>query len=177
MGRFLIESEQLKKEYAKFIESLGPYIWYCHFTFRYNIKSEERAFSFFIKFIRRLNEWTLGRRYRRTDKRGIFWVMVIERQERGAIHFHFLLKHPLLSKIPCLFGLKIWTNLGKETGNQMVNRIEKFDPKRGYKACKYLTKHMDKGTEIYFADPNLTFWSDDSPVKRNKKTLISKKKA
>ena len=37
MGRFLIESEQLKKEYAKFIESFAPYIWYCHFTFRYNI--------------------------------------------------------------------------------------------------------------------------------------------
>ncbi|MBB6451575.1 hypothetical protein HNR44_003590 [Geomicrobium halophilum] len=125
-------------------------------TFKENIRDHDIANKEFQQFVRRLS--------RRLFKKqsGLKYTCVVERQARGAIHFHVLFYN--LPYIPQNQLVKVWEN-GKEQRGLRINAIDNVDNVGAY-VVKYIEKDIhammkdsetktgknakEKGKKLYF---------------------------
>lgn len=150
---------ELFNEHADFIRSLEPFSWFCTLTFKSDIHPEQ-ANRYFFKWIRKLNEIIVGKRYRNKHIPGNAWVRAMERQKKGVLHFHCLIDHPNIDKVTFAEAKKIWEMCGRKTGR--INHFVRYDKKRG--ACGYLGKYVMKNGEIDYS-PKITW--HNRPHRRN----------
>lgn len=112
------------------------------FTFAKNVQDLQVANNEWKKFIKRLNY-----RYKINSK----YVVVVEFQKRGAIHYHAVFFN--LPYIPVDDLAKVWRN-----GFVWVNKIDDVDNVGAY-ICKYITKDsIDdrlQGKKCYFSSRGL----------------------
>ena len=135
LGRGYWRSLELLNEHADFMRTLEPFSWYCTLTFRREI-TLWKVKNLFNRWIREMNEIIVGKQYRKKHMPGIAWVRAVEKQKRGVWHIHALLDHPNIERITKNRVLKIWENIGFQTGK--VNRVVEYDSELG--ACGYLGK-------------------------------------
>lgn len=115
-------------------------------TFADNITDIKTANYEFTKFIQRLNYSVFG-----VKTSCLKYTVVIEFQQRGAIHYHVIFYN--LPYISADKLAEIWAN-----GFIKVNRIDDVDNVGAY-VCKYLTKANDdtrlQGRKCYFSSRGL----------------------
>jgi hypothetical protein len=139
---------RLINEYADYMRTLEPFSWFCTLTFSEPVAAEQ-ADRCLARWIRKLSERIVGRRYRRKKVPGISWIRALEWQKRGVLHIHALLEHPGLSKVPLKAACDLWKGVCMKSGTS--NRIEKYDPTRG--ACGYIGKDIFNDGDINFSEP------------------------
>lgn len=120
-------------------------------TFKENVTDHEKANAEFRSFIKRLN-------YKIFKKEsGLKYVCVVERQERGALHYHIVLFN--MPFVPVSELSEIWGN-----GFVRINEIKNVDNLGAY-VVKYIEKTMYemqekksakvKDKKLYFASRGL----------------------
>jgi len=111
--------QDLQKAWLHFIRKYDPYSWYVTLTFKDSIH-KTTADKRFKRWITNINEALYGNRFRKR-KLGVSWVRAMERQKRGTIHFHALIRSPEMYKLKRLDYMKLWeTNCGR--------RVSRFTP-------------------------------------------------
>ena len=132
-----------RKDLRRLINSnIEKYSKFLTLTFKENVTDLDYANYEFKKFILRLNY---------NYKIKVKYSVVIEFQERGAIHYHCIL-YNLIQKIDVNELSGIWKN-----GFIKINAINNVDNVGAY-VCKYMTKAEDprlKGRKMYFNSRNL----------------------
>ena len=137
------EGQELKDAW---IALLAPFSfqWFCTFTFATNVHPEQ-GFKTFRRFSNELNRRLYGRRWERSAHGGVFWIVALERQKRGVVHFH-----ALLGAVDDLNGManrfewmKRWQALAG------FARIEAIRDNQA--ARRYVTKYVVKGGDIEFS--------------------------
>lgn len=129
-------------------------------TFQENIKEHEVANKEFRNFIRRLNYFVFKK------QSGLAYIAVIERQERGALHYHTIFFNlPYISHEKLLH---IWRN-GVDKRGLNIKKIDNIDNVGAY-IVKYIKKDIakliygsevslrtayKKGKKLYFRSKNL----------------------
>lgn len=103
-------------------------------TFKSNIKKHETANPEFRKFIKRLNYFVF-----KDKKNRLKYTCCIERQTRGALHYHVVFYNLPYVKQKDL--LKVWQK-GKYGGSLCVNAIDDVD-NVGVYVSKYITKEIE----------------------------------
>ena len=102
-------------------------------TFRQNIKDHKTANDEFMKFIQRLNYRVTG------QKRAVLkYTCVVERQKRGAIHYHVIFYN--LPYTPFNELLDVWQNKNEQRGLR-INAITEIDNVGSY-VVKYISKEI-----------------------------------
>lgn len=130
-------------------------------TFKDNVLDHEFANKEFRQFIKRLSYYVFKK------ESGLKYTCVVERQARGAIHYHVLFYNLPYIKHKDL--LKIWEN-GKEQRGVRINAIENIDNIGAY-VVKYIEKDIialkngfdtktgksakEKNKKLYFQSRNL----------------------
>ena len=120
-------------------------------TFKENVTDHEKANAEFRSFIKKLN-------YKLFKKEsGLKYVCVVERQERGALHYHIILFN--MPYVPHAELLKLWGH-----GAVRINEIDHVD-NVGVYVVKYIEKEMRnmqsnksakvKDKKLYFASRGL----------------------
>lgn len=102
-------------------------------TFKRNILDHETANKEFREFIRRLNRYVFKK------QRGLKYTCVVERQTRGAIHFHVIFYNLPYVKYEKL--LNLWEN-GTEQRGLRINAIHDIDNVGAY-VLKYVEKDIN----------------------------------
>jgi len=110
--------------------------WYATLTFRAPIHPEA-AMKCFNRWIHQINRKILGVRYWKRNK-GVRWVMGIETQRRGVIHFHCLIAD--VGNLRRLTWMDRWDELAGYA------RIYAYDNNRD--PYTYLSKYITKGGDI-----------------------------
>lgn len=136
------------------------------FTFRENVQDVNRANGVFTNFIPRLNYAIFS-----TKKSVLKYVVGIEFQKRGAIHYH-----AVFFNIPYVVGLK---DLVAEIWGEGFVKVESLKKKKknvndiGFYLTKYMTKEQFDsrlvGKKCYFSSRNLF---RPVPVKEEQKVEI-----
>lgn len=121
-------------------------------TFKQNVVDHEAANVEFMKFIKRLNYHVTGGK-----KAVLKYVCVVERQQRGALHYHIILFN--MPYVPHKELLELWGH-----GAVTINAIDHVD-NVGVYVMKYMEKEMNemqseksakvKGKKLYFASRGL----------------------
>lgn len=121
-------------------------------TFKENVKNHEAANDEFMKFIKRLNYHVTGGK-----KAFLKYVCVVERQQRGALHYHIILFN--MPYVPHKELLELWGH-----GAITINAIDHVDNVGAY-VMKYMEKEMKgiqsqksakvKDKKMYFASRGL----------------------
>ena len=126
-------------------------------TFKQNIKDHKTANDEFKKFIQRLNYRVTG------QKRAVLkYTCVVERQKRGAIHYHVIFYN--LPYTPFNELLDVWQNKNEQRGLR-INAIKEIDNVGSY-VTKYISKEIqalkdgengerEKDKKIYFQSRGL----------------------
>lgn len=138
---------ELFNEQADFLRTFEPYSWYSTLTFALDVHPE-RADRCWYRWVNKLNEVVVGRRYREKHIPGISWVRVTERQKRDVLHFHGLLEHPRIDKVSYDYAYQLWRRTSYYAGK--MNKIKRYNSKLG--ACGYLAKYIMKYGEIDFSE-------------------------
>jgi len=136
----------LHQAWINFIKTYEPFQWYVTLTFK-EPRHPESCNKAFYRWIRNINEYLYGRRYRE-NKKGVTWIKAIEYQRREVVHFHCLVGGPELYKLRRLDFMKSWETDCRNT-QELVNgyaRITKYDHSRG--AINYCSKYVLKGGEV-----------------------------
>ncbi|MCW0259650.1 rolling circle replication-associated protein, partial [Staphylococcus aureus] len=115
-------------------------------TFKSNIKNHETANPEFKKFIMRLNYFVF-----KDKKARLKYTCCVERQTRGALHYHVVFYNLPYVKQKDL--LKVWQK-GKYGGSLCVNAIDDVD-NVGVYVAKYITKEIN--------DMKMQFTAENSP--------------
>ncbi|HDE7738123.1 TPA: hypothetical protein PD978_002889 [Staphylococcus aureus] len=115
-------------------------------TFKSNIKNHETANPEFKKFIMRLNYFVF-----KDKKARLKYTCCVERQTRGALHYHVVFYNLPYVKQKDL--LKVWQK-GKYGGSLCVNAIDNVD-NVGVYIAKYITKEIE--------DMKMQFLAENSP--------------
>lgn len=132
-------------------------------TFKSNIKHHETANPEFKKFIKRLNYFVF-----KDKKAHLKYTCCVERQTRGALHYHVVFYNLPYVKQKDL--LKVWQK-GNYGGSLCVNAIDDVD-NVGVYVAKYITKEIN--------DMKMQFMAEHSPQFRegliadNNEHLINK---
>lgn len=139
---------------------LGRWTWdlFGSHTFREDVHPEA-AFKTFRLFISILNRKLYGPRYRKHGK-GITWVCAMERQGRGVVHFHTMLKSAELVEL-----MRTTWRPG-ERNNSWVNDVNGlWDALAGFARIEviesaaavqgYVSKYVLKGGEIELGGPGM----------------------
>lgn len=114
--------------------------YFVTLTFKQDVHPEQ-ANRCFRRWVRRINEKTFGKRYRRSGQ-GITWVRGLEFQRRGVIHFHALFSG--LPELWSRFGaMSLWENLVDNSG------FARIFPYR-VAASNYISKYVSKGGDLDF---------------------------
>ena len=125
-------------------------------TFKQNIKDHTTANKEFMKFIQRLNYKV----FKKTS--GLKYTCVVERQKRGAIHYHVIFYN--LPYIAFNELLRVWQH-GNEQRGLRINAIKEIDNVGSY-VTKYVSKEIqalkdgkngkrEKEKKIYFQSRGL----------------------
>lgn len=125
-------------------------------TFKQNIKDHEEANAEFKKFIQRLNYKV----FKKTS--GLKYTCVVERQKRGAIHYHVIFYNLPYVRFNDL--LSVWQH-GSEQRGLRINAIKEIDNVGSY-VTKYISKEIrelkdgkggkrEKDKKIYFQSRGL----------------------
>src|SRR5699024_11255556 len=101
-------------------------------TFKQKVKDHKTANDEFKRFIQRLNYSV----FKKTS--GLKYTCVVERQKRGAIHYHVIFYN--LPYTPFNELLDVWQN-GSEQRGLRINAIEEIDNVGSYVA-KYISKEI-----------------------------------
>lgn len=115
-------------------------------TFKSNIKNHETANPEFEKFVKRLNYYVF-----KDKKARLKYTCCVERQTRGALHYHVVFYNLPYVKQKEL--LKVWQK-GKYGGSLCVNAIDEVD-NVGVYVAKYITKEIN--------DMKMQFIAENSP--------------
>jgi len=135
--------QQLKDAWCDF---LAPYRfqWFATLTFAENVHPES-AIKRFRRFTNEINRHLYGRRWEKTSHGGLFWIVALERQKRGVIHFHALVGaiDDLNEVARRLDWMDRWAELA---GYARIEAIRSNDAVR-----RYVTKYVVKGGDIEFS--------------------------
>ena len=120
-------------------------------TFKENVTDHEKANAEFRSFIKKLN-YKLFKKHS-----GLKYVCVVERQQRGALHYHIILFN--MPYVPHKELLELWGH-----GAVTINAIDHVDNVGAY-VMKYMEKEMNemqseksakvKDKKLYFASRGL----------------------
>lgn len=141
--------EDLKLAWTRWLAQYN-WQWFVTLTFRYEVHPEA-ARKLFGVFVHGINQKLFGRAYHRNST-GIYWVLALEYQKRGVIHFHALLgadrdlNHTLSRKAQ----EKRWE---KMAGFARIYPIDN----RMTAVTGYVSKYVVKGGEIEVSE-SLTDW-------------------
>lgn len=129
-------------------------------TYQNNMTDLEQGNKDFREFIKRLNRKIFKK------QSGLKYVCVVERQERGAIHYHVIFFN--LPYVPVDDLTALWGH-----GFTKINAIDEVDNVGAY-VVKYMTKTIDcgvveksakeKGKKMYFSSRNLNKPSEIIPT-------------
>ncbi len=143
------DSQLLQEAWVEFLSPF-QFQWFCTLTFERNVHPEA-GFKTFRRFVNELNRDLYGRHWMKTAQGGIYWIVALERQKRGVIHFHALIGSPEdLNRIARrLTWMDRW---------QQLAGYARIEPIRDDTAVRrYVTKYVTKGGDIEFSK-NLS-WS------------------
>lgn len=151
--------KDLQNEWLNFLARFEPYNWYVTLTFKDPVHPEQ-ADRRFRRWIRKLNEYLYGRRYRENGQ-SVTWVRALEYQRRDVIHFHALLAGENLQRAKRIYWMEQWRlncyhdcskslcdcqAKGEKLSRNGFARIDRYDPLLG--ARGYISKYILKGGEI-----------------------------
>lgn len=141
-----LENCDLADGHAELIQNLEPFTVVGHLTFGGQI-TQKHVDWYFRRFIRKLGEEFVCKKYKRKKLPGIAWVRVIARQKRGVFHIHCLLDHPKLTGVPMERIRKIWHGCGKKVGK--ISEFKRYDPRNNMRF--YLANHVHRGAEAEYS--------------------------
>ena len=118
--------------------------WFATFTFETKVHPEA-ALKRWRFFTNQLNRSLYGRRWQRKVHGGIHWILGIEFQKRGVIHFHALMgsAEDLNQQARRLSWMDYWNELA---GFARIDAIRSNEA-----ALRYVTKYVVKDGEIEFS--------------------------
>src|SRR5699024_10747516 len=143
-------------------------------TFKQNIKDHATANGEFKRFIQRLNYHVTG------EKRTVLkYTCVVERQKRGAIHYHVIFYNLPYIAFNELLG--VWQH-GNEQRGLRINAIQEIDNVGSY-VTKYISKEIralkdgkggerEKDKKIYFQSRGLKKPSEEKITEDEIKTVM-----
>jgi hypothetical protein len=152
----------LQDEWINWVSKQRIWKHFVSMTYREEI-TQEAALAMWYRFIRLLNRRVFGDHYTRIVHHSYFsYVLGIERQTRGVLHFHVLIDRP----IDYAFIHKVWNDWAG------FSWIEQIKPESNRDAIFYVSKYVVKGGELlpYFTDRQTTlmvpparplWWSED----------------
>lgn len=129
----------------------GKDVRFLTLTFRENLQDIEKANKIFNSFIKKLNY-----RMKKAGKPTIKYLVVIEFQKRGAIHYHALTK---MNYTRVEIIRECWRKASKEYGGNVdIKRVDRIDNIGAY-ISKYMSKSHDdlrlSGKKQYWSSRNL----------------------
>jgi hypothetical protein len=130
------EPVNLSEAWIQFIRRLEPLDWFCTFTFRDPVHPEQ-ANRRYQRFIRTLNEYRFGKRFREKGE-GVVSINATEWQKREVLHFHSLIGGGL-EDLDRRHWMELWN---RDNG---FARIYPYNP---VGAPGYVSKYVVKGGEI-----------------------------
>ena len=139
----MTQSQLLQEAWIELLEPFG-FQWFCTLTFELNLHPEA-GFKKFRRFTNEINRALYGRRWMKSAQGGIHWVVALERQKRGVIHFHALMGSPedLNQVARRLSWMDRWEQLAG---------FARIEPIRDNTAVRrYVTKNVIKGGDIEFS--------------------------
>lgn len=99
-------------------------------------------------FMNQVNKSLYGKNYWKRGQ-GIEHVIGLERQTRGSVHSHSLLRLPDHdSRDPSVFSLRHWQKVAQDLGGHAWLEV----PKDSFDVVNYVTKYVIKGGEIYLSE-------------------------
>lgn len=124
------------ESYRIWISELAVWRVFLTLTFE-NETSYDNAMKKFKLLVKKLNRQMFGKNYSRIVGHSYFsYVLAIEKQGRGVIHFHVLIDRPVDFKL-----IHKWW--GDNCGFAWAETTEDFQ-----KVVKYVTKYICKGGEV-----------------------------
>ena len=134
-----IQREQACESWADWLKD-DRWNWqhFVSITFKKDIHPEQ-ANKYFKRWIKKINQGIYGERFRRHGH-GITWVMGLEYQRRGVIHFH-----ALFSGLPDwwdrYWAAVVWESLAENCGWIRIKPYRVGAP-------RYVSKYISKGGEL-----------------------------
>ena len=137
------ETQLLRDAWAEFL-SAYTFQWFATLTFETNVHPEA-ALKRWRFYTNQLNRALYGRRWQKKEHGGVYWILGIERQKRGVIHFHALMGavndlNEIASRLACM---DYWNELA---GFARIEAIRSNEA-----ALRYVTKYVVKGGDIEFS--------------------------
>ena len=125
----------------------GKDVRFLTLTFRENLQDIEKANKIFNLFIKNLNY-----RLKKAGKPTIKYLVVIEFQQRGAIHYHALTKMEF-TRVEII--RECWRKASKEYGGNIdIKRVDRID-----NIGAYISKYMSKSSEDLRLAGKKQYWS------------------
>lgn len=125
----------------------GKDVRFLTLTFRENLQDIEKANKIFNLFIKHLNY-----QLKKKGKPTIKYLVVIEFQKRGAIHYHALTK---MSFTRVEIIRECWRKASKEFGGNIdIKRVDRVD-----NVGAYISKYMSKNNEDLRLSGKKQYWS------------------
>lgn len=81
---------ELPQAWADWINEIGEWDWFGHFTFKGNAHPEQ-ANKVFHKWKNEINREVFGRSYYKYPDKGVIFARASELQQRGVVHYHAVL--------------------------------------------------------------------------------------
>lgn len=137
------ERQILRDAWADFLSPV-PFQWFVTLTFETNVHPEA-AIKRWRRFTNEINRSLYGRRWMKKDHGGIYWIVALERQKRGVVHFHALMGdiHDLNEITRRLDWMDEWYAMAG---------IARIEPIRSSEAVlRYVTKYVIKDGDIEFS--------------------------
>ncbi|MBW9259070.1 MAG: hypothetical protein K1562_15775 [Candidatus Thiodiazotropha sp. (ex. Lucinisca nassula)] len=156
-----MNNKQMRDEWIQFIADSGPYRFMLTVTYKYSLP-DDKSIQYFDKLLHFVNRKLYGMKYKR---KGIYLkgFVFAERNKRGALHFHILVKDDAVvnqfsrfkfEQLVYRFGAKIEHTSKSGHGYQVINNegLDVADIYDEIGIADYLTKTM-KMSESCFIGP------------------------
>ena len=137
------QEQLLRDAWANFL-SAYKFQWFATLTFETNVHPEA-ALKRWRFFTNQLNRALYGRRWQKKEHGGIYWILGIEYQKRGVIHFHALMG--AINDLNEIASRLSWMDYWNELAG--FARIEAIRSNEA--ALRYVTKYVVKGGDIEFS--------------------------
>ena len=137
------QKQLLQDAWVSFLTAYA-FQWFATLTFGTNVHPEA-ALKRWRLFTNQLNRSIYGRHWQKKEHGGIHWILGIEYQKRGVIHFHALMGAE--SDLNMLARRLTWMDYWNELAG--FARIEAIRSNEA--ALRYITKYVVKDGEIEFS--------------------------